>query len=118
MPLLRGWRVLAIAMSEPDAGSGLAGMKGRVIDCSDHRLLNGARICIPSIINADVVIEDALDEATRLGLFDPRMRHARIRVRTQGIRTTIERKTEHAIQAGFAGYRAGTARMFALYLVE
>ena len=48
--------VLAIAMTEPDAGSDLAGMKTRAEDCGDHWLLNGSKVYISNGILADAVI--------------------------------------------------------------
>ncbi|WP_255326177.1 acyl-CoA dehydrogenase family protein [Sphingobium sp. EM0848] len=51
-----GKKILAIAMSEPAAGSDLAGIKTRAVDKGDHWLLNGAKTYISNGINADVVI--------------------------------------------------------------
>ncbi len=53
---ISGEKILAIAMTEPDAGSDLAGMKARAEDKGDHWLLNGAKTYISNGINADVVI--------------------------------------------------------------
>lgn len=53
---ISGETILAIAMTEPDAGSDLAGMKARAEDCGDHWLLNGQKIFISNGILADVVI--------------------------------------------------------------
>jgi acyl-CoA dehydrogenase len=55
-PCARGESILAIAMSEPDAGSDLAGMRTAVKDMGDHFLLNGSKTYISNGINADVVI--------------------------------------------------------------
>lgn len=52
----RGETVLAIAMTEPDAGSDLAGMKTTAKDMGDHYLLNGSKTYISNGINADLVI--------------------------------------------------------------
>ncbi|MEX1670681.1 acyl-CoA dehydrogenase family protein [Zhongshania guokunii] len=51
-----GDSILAIAMTEPDAGSDLAGMKSRAEDKGDHWLLNGSKVYISNGILADVVI--------------------------------------------------------------
>lgn len=54
--LISGEKILAIAMTEPDAGSDLAGMKARAEDQGDHWLLNGAKTYISNGILADLVI--------------------------------------------------------------
>jgi alkylation response protein AidB-like acyl-CoA dehydrogenase len=54
--LLSGETILAIAMTEPDAGSDLSGMKSKAEDCGDHFLLNGAKTYISNGILADLVI--------------------------------------------------------------
>lgn len=54
--LISGEKILAIAMTEPDAGSDLAGMKSRAEDKGDHWLLNGAKTYISNGILADLVI--------------------------------------------------------------
>ncbi|MBV1904653.1 MAG: acyl-CoA dehydrogenase family protein [Pseudomonadales bacterium] len=51
-----GESILAIAMTEPDAGSDLAGMKTTAVEHKDHWLLNGSKTYISNGINADVVI--------------------------------------------------------------
>ncbi len=51
-----GETVLAIAMTEPDAGSDLAGMRTTAVEHDDHWLLNGSKTYISNGINADVVI--------------------------------------------------------------
>lgn len=54
--LISGETILAIAMTEPDAGSDLAGMKARAEDKGDHWLLNGSKTYISNGILADLVI--------------------------------------------------------------
>jgi acyl-CoA dehydrogenase len=54
--LISGESILAIAMTEPDAGSDLAGMKSRAVEDGEHWLLNGSKTYISNGINADVVI--------------------------------------------------------------
>ena len=51
-----GETVLAIAMTEPDAGSDLAGMRSVAVEQGDHWVLNGSKTYISNGINADVVI--------------------------------------------------------------
>ncbi|MEQ8751333.1 acyl-CoA dehydrogenase family protein [Marinicaulis aureus] len=51
-----GESILAVAMTEPDAGSDLSGMKSIVEDAGDHFVLNGSKIYISNGINADLVI--------------------------------------------------------------
>jgi len=51
-----GDKILAIAMTEPDAGSDLAGMRATLKDEGDHFLLNGSKTFISNGINADYVI--------------------------------------------------------------
>ncbi len=51
-----GETILAIAMTEPGAGSDLAGMRTTAEDKGDHFLLNGSKTYISNGINADVVI--------------------------------------------------------------
>jgi len=53
---VRGETVLAIAMTEPDAGSDLAGMRTTATPDGDHWVLNGSKTYISNGINADVVI--------------------------------------------------------------
>jgi alkylation response protein AidB-like acyl-CoA dehydrogenase len=51
-----GESILAIAMTEPDAGSDLAGMRSNAVEQDDHWVLNGSKTFISNGINADVVI--------------------------------------------------------------
>ncbi|MHA7900483.1 MAG: acyl-CoA dehydrogenase family protein [Henriciella sp.] len=51
-----GETILAIAMTEPGAGSDLAGMKSVARDMGDHYILNGSKTYISNGINADLVI--------------------------------------------------------------
>src|SRR5699024_10320670 len=54
--LISGESIIAIAVTEPDAGSDLAGMKARAVEEGDHWVLNGSKAYISNGINADVVI--------------------------------------------------------------
>lgn len=57
-----GDKILAIAMTEPDAGSDLAGMRSTLKDEGDHFVLNGSKTYISNGINADLVIVAARQE--------------------------------------------------------
>lgn len=68
----RGEKILAIAMTEPTAGSDLAGLRTRAEDRGDHWLLNGSKTYISNGIQADVVIvaaRSALEQRYGIGLF-------------------------------------------------
>jgi acyl-CoA dehydrogenase len=51
-----GDKILAVAMTEPDAGSDLSGMRSTLKDVGDHYILNGSKTYISNGINADLVI--------------------------------------------------------------
>jgi len=51
-----GETILAVAMTEPGAGSDLSGMKTKAKDMGDHLILSGSKTYISNGINADVVI--------------------------------------------------------------
>ncbi len=51
-----GEMILAIAMTEPDAGSDLAGMRSNAVEKDDHWVLNGSKTFISNGINADLVV--------------------------------------------------------------
>ena len=48
--------ILAIAMTEPDAGSDLAGMRTHAEEKDGHWVLNGSKLYISNGINADLVV--------------------------------------------------------------
>ena len=54
-----GESILAVAMTEPDAGSDLSGMKSTAKDKGSHLVLNGSKTYISNGINADIVIAAA-----------------------------------------------------------
>jgi acyl-CoA dehydrogenase len=70
---ISGEHILAIGMTEPDAGSDLAGMRTNAKDMGDHWLLNGSKTYISNGINADVVVVAAKTDADNnkhcMGLF-------------------------------------------------
>ena len=51
-----GESILAVAMTEPDAGSDLSGMRTTAKDMGDHYLLNGTKTYISNGLLADVVV--------------------------------------------------------------
>lgn len=57
-----GETILAVAMTEPDAGSDLSGMRSNLVDKGDHFVLNGAKTYISNGINADLVIVAAKND--------------------------------------------------------
>ena len=65
--------ILAVAMTEPDAGSDLAGMRATAKKVGDHWVLNGAKTYISNGINADLVVvaakTDPENNPHSLGLF-------------------------------------------------
>lgn len=69
---ITGEHILAVAMTEPDVGSDLAGLKSRAEDKGDHWELNGSKTYISNGINADIVITAAKtnpDNPRHMGLF-------------------------------------------------
>ena len=70
--LVSGEKILAIAITEPGAGSDVAGLRTRAEDMGDHWLLNGAKTYISNGQLADVVIVVARtvpDQRHGIGLF-------------------------------------------------
>ncbi len=64
-----GEKILAVAITEPGAGSDVAGLKTRAEDKGDHFLLNGSKTYISNGINADLVVVVArTDPEKRHGL--------------------------------------------------
>lgn len=51
-----GEKILAVAMTEPGAGSDVAGMRTKAEDKGDHFLLNGSKTYISNGILADIVV--------------------------------------------------------------
>lgn len=68
-----GEMILAIAMTEPDAGSDLAGMRATAVEQGEYYLLNGSKTYISNGINADLVIvaakTDPVNNPRHIGLF-------------------------------------------------
>ncbi|WP_075790825.1 acyl-CoA dehydrogenase family protein [Massilia putida] len=66
---ISGETILGVAMTEPGAGSDLAGMRSRAIDKGDHWLLNGAKTYISNGINGDLfVVAARTDPDARYGI--------------------------------------------------
>ena len=66
---ISGENVLAVAITEPGAGSDVAGIRTRAEDKGDHWLLNGSKIYISNGILADLVVVVArTDQNSRHGL--------------------------------------------------
>lgn len=57
--------ITAIAMTEPDAGSDLAGMKTTAVEKGDQIVLNGSKTFISNGINCDLLILAAVDPAVK-----------------------------------------------------
>ncbi|MGY2488448.1 acyl-CoA dehydrogenase family protein [Cupriavidus sp. CP313] len=71
-PAIRGEKILAIAMTEPAAGSDLAGMGATARDMGDYWLLNGAKTFISNGTQAELIIVAARtvpDSRHGIGLF-------------------------------------------------
>lgn len=62
---ISGEHILAVAMSEPGAGSDVAGIRTRAEDKGDHYLLNGSKTYISNGINADLVVVAAKTDPDR-----------------------------------------------------
>ena len=54
--IVDGTAITAIAMTEPGAGSDLAGIKTKAIRDGDHYVVNGAKTFITNGINADLIV--------------------------------------------------------------
>jgi citronellyl-CoA dehydrogenase len=53
VPAIRGEQVAAIAVTEPSAGSDVAGIKTRAVRDGDHWVVNGSKMFITNTANAD-----------------------------------------------------------------
>ncbi|MGV9664441.1 acyl-CoA dehydrogenase family protein [Nocardia niigatensis] len=60
-----GTLIAAIGMTEPGAGSDVAGIRTAAVDMGDHFLVNGAKTFITNGINADLVITAVRTSAER-----------------------------------------------------
>lgn len=55
-PCVSGEKILAIAMTEPGAGSDLAGIKTHAVEHADHWVLNGTKTYISNGLLADLIV--------------------------------------------------------------
>ena len=55
--------ILGVAMTEPDAGSDLAGMRSTAVEHEDHWLLNGSKTYISNGINGDLFVVAAKSDS-------------------------------------------------------
>jgi alkylation response protein AidB-like acyl-CoA dehydrogenase len=70
--IISGELILAVAMTEPSAGSDLAGMRTTAVEQGDHYVINGSKVFISNGILADVVIVAAKTDPNNkhaMGLF-------------------------------------------------
>ncbi len=70
--IVSGEAILAVAMTEPGAGSDLAGIKTTAVDQGDYWLLNGSKTFISNGINSSLVIvvaRTSTEQSHQLGLF-------------------------------------------------
>jgi len=65
---ISGEHVLAVAITEPGAGSDVSGVRTKAEDKGDHYLLNGSKVFISNGILADLVIVVARTDDSRHGL--------------------------------------------------
>ena len=65
---ISGEHVLAVAITEPGAGSDVSGIRTKAEDKGDHFLLNGSKTFISNGILADIVIVVARTSSSRHGL--------------------------------------------------
>jgi len=69
---ISGKKILAVALTEPNCGSDLAGMRANAVDKGDHWLLNGSKTYISNGQLADIIIvaaKTSMTESHRIGLF-------------------------------------------------
>jgi alkylation response protein AidB-like acyl-CoA dehydrogenase len=65
---ISGEHVLAVAITEPGAGSDVSGIRTKAEDKGDHYLLNGSKTFISNGILADIVVVVARTSSSRHGL--------------------------------------------------
>lgn len=62
-----GEKICAIAVTEPDAGSDVAGMRSRAVRNGDHWVLNGSKMFITNGVHADIYFVAAKTDMTAKG---------------------------------------------------
>ncbi len=66
-PLTRGEKVCAVAVTEPDAGSDVAGIRTRAVRDGDHWVLNGSKMFITNGVHADLYFVGAKTDPSAKG---------------------------------------------------
>lgn len=66
-PLIRGEKVCAVAVTEPDAGSDVAGIRTRAVRDGDHWVLNGSKMFITNGVHADLYFVGAKTDTSAKG---------------------------------------------------
>ena len=56
MPAIKGEKILCLGITEPDAGSDVAGIKTRAVRDSDEYVINGSKTYITNGHRADVIV--------------------------------------------------------------
>ncbi len=65
--VIRGKLITAVAVTEPDAGSDVAGLKTRAVKDGDHWVLNGAKMFITNGVHGDLVFVAARSDREARG---------------------------------------------------
>jgi len=66
-PLIRGEKVCAVAVTEPDAGSDVAGIRTRAVRDGDHWVLDGSKMFITNGVHGDLYFVGAKTDLTAKG---------------------------------------------------
>lgn len=66
-PLIRGEKVCAVAVTEPDAGSDVAGIRTRAVRDGDHWVINGTKMFITNGVHGDVYFVGAKTDSAAKG---------------------------------------------------
>ena len=65
--LIRGEKVCAVAVTEPDAGSDVAGIRTRAVRDGDHWVINGSKMFITNGVHGDLYFVGAKTDLTAKG---------------------------------------------------
>jgi len=65
--IIRGEKICAVAVTEPDAGSDVAGLRTRAVRDGDHWVLNGSKMFITNGVHADIYFVAARTDPTAKG---------------------------------------------------
>jgi acyl-CoA dehydrogenase len=66
-PLIRGEKVCAVAVTEPDAGSDVAGIRTRAVRDGDHWVINGSKMFITNGVHGDLYFVGAKTDPAAKG---------------------------------------------------